>query len=266
MWHCLGLQPSSPGDVRRVWLVETIRRGLLVPCLCVALAVLVLLGLGTWQVYRLHWKEGILARIAAAEHAPVLPLGANPPQYERVSVTGHFRFDLAARYGIDVRDTLKGPIPGHYQVVPMERDGAPTLLVNRGWVPETAGVSVDKPGGVVTVIGFVRPGSRPSWFSPADNPADRQFYTLDPPVILKSLGIDRALPFALTVLGPDENGRYPVPAQDFPRPPNNHLSYAITWYSLAVVLVVIFVLRLRERPGKRTEDELSRMGPGPHPV
>lgn len=224
------------------------RRGLLIPSLIVAVCVLLLTGLGTWQVYRLHWKEGILAQIAAAEHAPPQPVGPNPPDYGRVEATGRFRFDRAVRYGIDVRDTPKGAVLGHYQLVPLERDNAPALLVNRGWVPEQPDGPVDDPDTIVTVVGYVRPPSSPGWFSPADDVAKRQFYTLDPPVIARDLGIGPVLPFSLTVLGPARDGRYPVPAQDFPRPPNNHLSYAVTWYALAVLLLVMFVLRVRTRP------------------
>lgn len=225
----------------------TRRGGLLLPCLCVAVAVLLLLGLGTWQMYRLQWKENILARIAASEHGPVQPLGTDPPLYARVMATGHFRFDLAVHYGIEVRDTLKGPILGHFQVVPLEREGAPTLLVNRGWMPETPGIVIDNPEGSATVTGFVRPATPAGWFSPADDMQGRQFYSLDPAVISKALGIAQTLPFSLTALGPSKEGQFPVPASTLPQPPNNHLTYAITWYSLAVILVVMFILRLRAR-------------------
>jgi surfeit locus 1 family protein len=226
----------------------TLPRRLLVPVLVVALAELLLLGLGTWQVRRLHWKEGILARIDAAEHAPVRPLGNDPPLYQRVTVTGRFRYDLAVKYGIEGRDTVKGPVLGHFQLVPLERDNAPALLVNRGWVPDAPGAPLDQPAGVVTVTGFVRPGSTANWFSPADNQPERLFYTLDPPVIAAALGIPDALPFSLTVLGPYQPDRFPDPARDFPRPPNNHLSYAVTWYSLAAIMLVMFVIRVRARP------------------
>ena len=47
-------------------------------------------------------------------------------------------------------------------------------------------------------------------------------------------------------LGSVDAGTYPVPAQQLPRPPNNHLSYAITWYGLAVALVVIFGVWIRK--------------------
>ena len=201
---------------------------------------LVLVGLGTWQVYRLHWKQGILARIAAAEAAPPVPLTSNPAPYTKVSATGRFRFDLAAQFGVDVRDTEAGPTMGFYQIVPLERDGARTVLVDRGWIPQNRGTVLDDPSGVVSVIGYVRPGETQHWFSPADDEPARQFYTLDPTAIGAAVGIRSPTPFTLVALGPATAASYPTPAQHLPQPPNNHLSYVITWYGLAVALVVIF--------------------------
>lgn len=226
------------------------RRGLLIPSLFATLGVVILLGLGTWQLYRLRWKEGILAQIAAAEHSPPVPLTDHPPAYGRVAVTGHFRFDQVIRLGVEVRDTPRGSVMGYFQLVPLARDGAPTLLVNRGWVPDAPAAKVDDPEGTVTVTGYVRPPDHPGWFTPANDIPGRQVYALDPPAIAQALHLGAVAPFSLTVLGAPTDGQYPQPATGFPRPPNNHLSYAITWYSLAVVLVVIFVLRVRARNAK----------------
>jgi surfeit locus 1 family protein len=200
----------------------------------------VLVGLGTWQVYRLHWKEGVLAQIAEAEAAPAAPLPPDPKPYTKVSVTGHFRFDRDAQFGAEVRDMKVGPTMGFYQIVPLERDGAPPILVERGWIPQKRDTPLDDPAGAVTVTGYVRPGDVAHWFSPTDDVAARQFYTLDPKVIGAAVGIPDVVPFILVTLGPSTQVAYPAPAENLPRPPNNHLSYAITWYGLAVALVVIF--------------------------
>ena len=60
-------------------------RRFLVPALSTLIMLIVLIGLGTWQVYRLHWKEGILAQLAMAEAAPPIPLASNPAPYTKVS-------------------------------------------------------------------------------------------------------------------------------------------------------------------------------------
>jgi surfeit locus 1 family protein len=206
----------------------------------------ILLGLGTWQVYRLRWKTAILARIADAELAPPVPLGSNPQPYTKVVVTGLLRFDLASQFGAEVRDTSFGPTMGYYQIVPLQRDGAPSVLVNRGWVPQKREAALDDPSGPVSVAGYIRPDEKPHWFSPTDDVEARQFFTLDTAAIAAAVGMATPLPFTLVALGPPPANTYPVPAQHLPSPPNNHLSYAVTWYGLALALLVIFIVWVRK--------------------
>jgi surfeit locus 1 family protein len=129
---------------------------------------------------------------------------------------------------------------GFHQIVPLEPQGTPVILVDRGWVPQRRETALDDPAGVVTVTGYVRRGDVQHWFSAADDEAARQFYTLDPKAIGTTLAIPDVESFVLVALGPSTAKTYPAPEQHLPRPPNNHLSYAITWYGLAVALSVIF--------------------------
>lgn len=225
-------------------------RRFVVPGLSTLIMLTVLLALGTWQVYRLQWKEDILARIAVAETAPPIPLERDSPRYTpasytpapytKVSVTGRFQFDQSAQLGAEVHDTRAGPVMGFHQIVPLQLANDRTILVDRGWIPQQRTAPLDDPSGQVTVAGYVRPGEKSRWFSASDDIATRQFYTLDPEVIGATVGAANVAPFALVALGPAAAETYPVPAQHLPRPPNNHLSYAITWYGLAVALVIIF--------------------------
>lgn len=202
---------------------------------------LTLLGLGTWQIKRLAWKEGILAEIAEAEAAPAVPLGAHPAPFAKVSATGRYRKDLAALYGSEVEDTPAGPELGAELIVPLERPGADPVLVDRGWVPTSVPAPIDWPQPPVTVDGYAHVPDKPGLFTPQADPARRRFYALDPSAIGAALGVKGIEPFTLVVLGPVVPGRYPIPAQHLPRPPNNHLQYALTWYGLAGILVVMFV-------------------------
>ncbi len=78
---------------------KTHTRAALLPVLLVTVALAILLSLGTWQVRRLTWKRGILARIDAAEAAPPTPLPAAPAAFEKVRVAGHFLPGPGALYG-----------------------------------------------------------------------------------------------------------------------------------------------------------------------
>ncbi len=210
------------------------------PGLSVAIMLVLLIGLGTWQVQRLHWKEGLLAQIDRAEAAPPIPLPADPPPFAKVAAGGTLRGDLAVLYGDDVRDFPSGAVMGAQLIEPLERAGEPPLLVDLGWIPAAHGGPPPEPVRAATVSGFVRPGERPGWVSASDDPGGRRYYTLDPQRIGAGIGLPGVAPFVLVVMGPPVAGA-PIPAESLPRPPNNHLQYALTWYGLAAVLVVVFI-------------------------
>lgn len=220
-------------------------RRLLVPALTTALMLVLLLGLGTWQMQRLAWKRGLLAQIDAAERAPPQPLAGTPPPFAKVSASGRLRGDLAALYGADVRDQRSGPVLGGQLIEPLERPGDAPVLVDRGWVPQDNWRSYAS-SAAVTIDGYARPADRAGLFSAADDAAQRLFYTLNPAAIGAALGLPRVAPFTLVAMGPPPPSGYPDPAQHLPRPPNNHLQYALTWYGLAGVLVVVFVSYARK--------------------
>ncbi len=231
-------------------------RRLIGPALMTFAMLAVLLGLGTWQVRRLAWKEAILAQIARAEAAPPVPLpsapdGAvpapfTPAPFTKVAVTGTLMHDKSALFGAEVRDTRAGPDLGAYLIEPLQRDGAPPLLVDRGWVPIKRASPVAMPQGAVTVAGYVHQADTPGLFSARDDVPGRHFYTLDPAAIGAALGLERVAPFILIALGPPPPEGVPIPAEHLPQPPNNHLAYAITWYGLAAALVVIFTVWARK--------------------
>ncbi|MDE2517431.1 MAG: SURF1 family protein [Rhodospirillales bacterium] len=223
-------------------------RRLLVPALSTAVMLAILLGLGVWQVHRLAWKRGILAAIAAAEAAPPVPLPATgtPPDFTKVAASGVLRPDLAVSFGAAVHDLRGVPMLGADLVVPLIRPGAPPLLVDLGWVPQPAPAPLTLPGGVVSVAGFVHPPVKPGLFSASDDPAGRRYYTLDPAKIGRQIGLGRVAPFTLIAMGDTPALGYPRPADHLPRPPNNHLQYAATWFGLAGALAVIFAAYARK--------------------
>ncbi len=221
-------------------------RRLIGPALMTLVMLIVLLGLGTWQVHRLAWKEAILAQIAHAEAAPPVPLPTDPSPFIKVAVTGRLLPTEAALFGAEVRDTHVGTELGALLIEPLQRDGGAPILIVRGWVPMKLAAPVATPDGITTVTGYVHPGDTPGWFAAHDDVSGRHFYTLDPPVIGAALGLDHVAPFVLIALGAPPPEGLPIPAEHLPRPPNNHLAYAITWYGLAAALVVIFIVWARK--------------------
>lgn len=193
----------------------------------------VLLGLGGWQMRRLAWKEGLLARLVLAEAAPPAPLLAPAPEpWTRVAVSGRFDHGREALLGAEVRNGALGAT----LVTPLLRPGQPPLLVLRGWVPLARNQVVDRPEGEQALVGYVRPGETPGWMAARDDPPRRLFYTFTPSAIAEALHLPAPAPFGLVVLGVG-GARLPIPATALPRPENPHLGYALTWFGLALTLV-----------------------------
>lgn len=213
-------------------------RRLLIPALSTVAIVLIASALGVWQLERRAWKRGLLDQFEAAERNPPVPLGPDLPPFAKISVSGRLRLDRAAFYGAEVRDGVLGA----QLIVPLERAGAAPVLVDLGWVPDGAPAPWSQPDGAAVVQGYLRPGERPGWFAAPDNPAKRRFYTLDPAVIASAVGEPEAAPFVVVALGGPPPPGAPGPARHLPTLPNNHLQYAITWFSLAATAAGVFAV------------------------
>ena len=226
-------------------------RPLLGAALATAAALVLLIGLGVWQLRRLAWKESLLASIAQGEAAPPVPLPSSasnpaqfsPAQFSKVEVTGTLR-DVGL-YGIAVRATPSGEREGAFRLGVVERPGASAILVNEGWVPD--GLAPDPAPRPASVVGYVLPGQAPGLFTPPSDPASHRFYAPDPKGIGTALGLPRVAPFIVVALGDAPPGTYPQRAQHLPQPPNNHLSYALTWFGLAATLLGVFVTYARQK-------------------
>jgi surfeit locus 1 family protein len=209
----------------------------------------VLIALGVWQLYRLQWKEGILAAIHQAEISAPIPLPAHPNRFQKVVISGHWMSAKAVLYGDEVHDTPTGPIEGGQLVMPFMRDTGQPILVDVGWVHEQAPEPAAEPTGKVSVVGYIHKSEAPGWFVGADQPSLGLYYTLNPEKIATAMGISGIAPFALIEIGPlpPPGSPLPQPAQGLPRPPNNHYEYALTWFGFSIVLVIEFLLFARKR-------------------
>jgi surfeit locus 1 family protein len=230
------------------------RDSLLWPTVFAAGALVVLLGLGTWQVERLHWKEGLIAERQAAMAAAPAPLPktldeARALDFHRVRASGTFLNDR--EFFIGAVDDI-----GHngYQVVtPLRLDDGAVLLVNRGFVPEArkdpASRAAGELPGEVAVSGILRlpPRGKPAWFVPDNSPERNYWFYVDVPAMARAGGLDDVLPFYVEADATPNPGGLPVGGQTRISLPNNHLQYAVTWYGLAVVLVVMYAVFVRRR-------------------
>ncbi len=197
----------------------------------------VLISLGVWQLHRREWKLAILADIDVAEASPPIPLPAHPRPFTKVVVQGTLRPGDTALYAVDIRMGKQGA----QLIQPLDRPGQDTVLVDRGWVPEG---QPDYPQPSGSIAGYIREPVQQGSFTPDDDLRARHFYTLDPTKIGRALGVAHPAPFILVALGSGEG--LPETATALPRPPNDHLNYALTWFGLALSLLVVFAAAARK--------------------
>lgn len=222
--------------------------------------VVVLLGLGTWQVYRRAWKLDLIARVDARIHAPPsAPPGpdawsnvtAAGDEYRHVAVTGIF---------LNGEETLVQAVtdygPGYWILTPLKSAAGFTVLINRGFVPSQLRDTVKRPeseiGGETTVTGLLRVTEPGGAFLRHNDPVADRWYSRDVAAIAARRGLSGAAPYFIDADGPTVPGHTPIGGLTVVSFPNNHLVYAITWYALGLMLggAVIKVGRDEWRRGR----------------
>lgn len=216
-----------------------------------ALALLIVLG--SWQVQRLHWKEAIIAeREAAMARAPLSVASitkAGPSLWFRpVRATGVLLHD--SEIYMDGKSYRSNP--GGQVVTPMRLDRGGVVYINRGWVPRELRTPEKRPAGQVagsvTVSGILRRSGRTNDWIPQNQPDKNEWYSVDVGAMAKRQGLVEVRPFYMEA-GPAANpGGWPLGRKPMILLSNNHLQYAFTWFSFAVVLLVIYVIYHIKRP------------------
>jgi surfeit locus 1 family protein len=220
-------------------------------------AVLVLLGLGVWQVERLHWKEGLIAqRQAALAAAPVAPPrsaeAARGLDFHPVIAEGVFWHDKE----IFLHATAESGRVGYHVYTPLMTDDGRVIFVNRGFIPtelrDPATRAAGQVAGQVRVQGLLRlpPAGRPGWLLPDNDPRQNHWFWVDLPAMAAADGLDNAAAFAIDADTTPNPGGWPKGGVSRANLPNDHLQYALTWFSLAVALIVIYVLSQRGDSGR----------------
>lgn len=215
----------------------------LIPTLLTAAIVAVALGLGLWQMERLEWKTALLARLDSQMSAPAAPLPetveAKEWEYRRVTLAGEFLYDREFHLGPRVRDGQTG----YDMIVPFRRVSGGTVLVNRGWIAD--GLDVNRPEGILQVEGFVR-FPRKTMFAPANDAAKNQWYWVD------TKAMDATAPAFIIDAVAEPAGVYPAGGSLRVDIPNDHKNYAIFWFGMACVMLLIYIMASRQ-PAATTE-------------
>ena len=236
--------------------------GLILP-LCIISGTIFLTGLGTWQVKRLAWKEGLIARVernlenpaVSIEDIKALMMAGKDIEYLPVTTIGRFRHDLEQFYFATHKSN-----PGWFVYTPLERADGSVLFVNRGFVPINAKDpetrTKGQTEGIVKITGLARsaPTAKPNSFVPDNDLKKNVYYWKSIVQMMGQTGYNpqrQLVPFFVDAENTPVQGGYPVGGVTKITFVNSHLQYAITWYGLAGALLVVGAVFMFKR---RSED------------
>ncbi|WP_460273577.1 SURF1 family protein [Celeribacter sp. ULVN23_4] len=209
------------------------------------------MSLGIWQVKRLHWKLDLIERVDARVHAAPVPapgptlwsaITREKDEYTRVTLTGTFLNDeevliyTPSDYG-----------PGDWVLTPLELSDGSIVMINRGVVPQEQAMAGDfsRIDGETTVTGLLRISEHKGWlFSQDNDPENGNWYRRDIESITEAKGYDQAAPYFVDQDLTDPTG-WPRGGKTVVQFRNSHLSYAITWFALAALVLGGYGLFLR---------------------
>ncbi|HEX7640899.1 MAG TPA: SURF1 family protein [Burkholderiaceae bacterium] len=204
-------------------------------------ALLLFIGLGTWQVYRLQWKRALIERVDSRVHATAVPaparsewagVNAAADEYRHVSVSGVFLDDQAVR--VQAATALGA---GFWVLTPLRQADGSIVLVNRGFVEAEQQVPPGSPHGQsVKLDGLLRMTEPGGGFLRHNDPAAGRWYSRDVQAIAQQQKLADVAPYfvdADAVQNADKSA--PVGGLTVIAFHNNHLVYAFTWYALALM-------------------------------
>ena len=207
----------------------------------------VLVALGSWQVHRLAWKTELIANFEArVAEAPV----AAPDRIDDIDAWRYRRVLLSGRFLNDKELHVTGKTyegnAGFHVITPLVTDGGLTFLVNRGWVPEARRRPDARPetvtDGPVEVVGMVRDDLLRGYFVPDNDPAKEVWLYVDTGQMAAHRGLGPVAGYYVDAIRPPGPFQLPIGATTTVTVRNEHLSYAVIWFSFALTLAAIYFI------------------------
>ena len=196
--------------------------------------ILSLLSLGFWQIYRLNWKLELIEQIEnSLKNDPVELASIEKKNYLRIKTSGEIDFEKQI-YLYNLNDTGK---PG-FEVINPIKIGDENYLMNRGWIPfekkdlpEINLVDQNK------IVGTLMLQTKASTFKPENDIEKNYWFTLNREDISKFTGRN----FSQYVIYLNGDYKIPKPRVITAKISNNHKKYAITWFSMAISILLIYL-------------------------
>jgi len=196
--------------------------------------ILTLLSLGFWQIYRLNWKLELIEQIEnSLKNDPVELSNVEKKNYLRIKTSGDIDFDKQI-YLYNLNDAGK---PG-FEVINPIKIGDDNYLMNRGWIPfEKKDLPEINLVDQNQIVGTLMLQTKPSTFKPENDIEKNYWFTLNREDISKFTGRN----FSEYVIYLNGDYKIPKPRVITAKISNNHKKYAITWFSMAISILLIYL-------------------------
>ena len=230
-------------------------------------SIFVLISLGNWQVARLEWKEGLIR--AVNERVGTEPVAAPGPAswpkvnredntYQSVTLSGKYDHDREVHVWFALKNPQGGPIfgPGYMILTRFTTSDGWDVIVNRGFVPEGIKQPDMRPMTLVQgeqiLTGLMRFDEPKSWLSPLPDKEKNVWIVREVSEMAEYLGMDpaRTAPYWIDLTKDQGVNGLPQGGETRIVFTNNHMQYAATWYGLALVVAVGFLVWLGRQFGQ----------------
>lgn len=221
------------------------------PTVVMLVGTCVLLGLGGWQIQRTHEKNSLLDEITREFAAPPLNFALNlqtkPPKtaeewrklhYKPVILQGNW---MTPVYMLRLGPRVHEEKQGYHLIMPLRLDNNQVVLVNRGFMPEKMASLPPVPGPVLIHGVAYQPDPVKPPYLPENIPSRDVWTWTDLPAMAHEVGVREVAPVIIYEDRVSDRDSYPIGGQ-LPLPSHNrHWHYAVTWYALALTLMVIWM-------------------------
>ena len=196
--------------------------------------ILVFISLGSWQIIRLNWKNNLILEIESSLKKPPVQLSeTNVTNFLKIKTSGSIDFDKQ----IYLYNLNENGIPGFEVINPIIIDSK-NYLINRGWIPfEKKDLEEIYEFDENNIIGILKFQGRKNIFKPDNDIKENYWFSLDREDILEFT--DKK--FSNYIIYLDGNYQFPKPKKITANISNNHKKYAITWFSLAISILLLYL-------------------------
>ena len=196
--------------------------------------ILVFIALGVWQIIRLNWKNNLIMEIEnSLKKPPVVLAQSNKENFLKIKTSGIIDFEKQI-YLYNLNDS---GTPG-FEVLNPIFIGGENYLINRGWIPfekkDTPEINIFDQN---NIIGTLRIQGRKNIFKPDNDVNKNYWFSLDREDIFTFTGKN----FSKYIIYLDGNYQFPRPKKITANISNNHKKYAMTWFSLAISILLLYL-------------------------